>query len=176
MVVIENNSVGFHVLEKLKEKEYSNVYHSKKGSHKYVEQYAAEGNSSVVAGFTTSMKTRPLIIAKFEEFIRNKVLTIYSKRLANELDTFIWKNGRPEAQRSYNDDLIMAASIGCWVRDTAIIENKKDIEYKKAFLNAMITTKTTLDTRAPGQMKANMSDRINEARKQMEEFGWVIKG
>ena len=40
----------------------------------------------------------------------------------------------------------------------------------------MITTKTTLDTRAPGQMKANMSDRINEARKQMEEFGWIIKG
>ena len=176
MVVIENNSVGFHVLEKLKEKEYPNIYHSKKGSHKYVEQHAAEGNSSVVPGFTTSMKTRPLIIAKFEEFIRNKVITIYSKRLANELDTFIWKNGRPEAQRSYNDDLIMAASIGCWVRDTAIIENKRDIEYKKAFLNAMITTKTTLDTRAPGQMKANMTDRTNEARKQMEEFGWIIKG
>ena len=176
MVVIENNSVGYHVLEKLKEKEYPNLYHSKKGSHKYVEQHVAEGNSSVVPGFTTSMKTRPLIIAKFEEFIRNKVITIYSKRLANELDTFIWKNGRPEAQRSYNDDLIMAASIGCWVRDTAIIENKRDIEYKKAFLNAMITTKTTLDTRAPGQMKANMTDRTNEARKQMEEFGWIIKG
>ena len=176
MVVIENNSVGFHVLEKLKEKEYPNLYHSKKGSHKYVEQHVAEGNSSVVPGFTTSMKTRPLIIAKFEEFIRNKVITIYSKRLANELDTFIWKNGRPEAQRSYNDDLIMAASIGCWVRDTAIIENKRDIEYKKAFLNAMITTKTTLDTRAPGQMKANMSDRIKDAQKQMKEFGWIIKG
>jgi hypothetical protein len=176
MVVIENNSVGFHVLEKLKDKEYPNVYHSKKGTHQYVESYAAEGNSSVVPGFTTSMKTRPLIIAKFEEFIRNKVLTIYSKRLANELDTFIWKNGRPEAQRSYNDDLIMAASIGCWVRDTAIVENKRDIEYKKAFLNAMITSKTTLDTRAPGQMKANMKDRIADERQKRKDFGWIIKG
>lgn len=176
MVVIENNSVGFHVLEKLKEKEYSNVYHSKKGTHQYVEQYAAEGNSSVVPGFTTSMKTRPLIIAKFEEFIRNKVITIYSKRLANELDTFIWKNGRPEAQRGYNDDLIMAASIGCWVRDTAIVENKRDIEYKKAFLNAMITTNTTLDTRAPGQVKAGMKERIADERKKMKDFGWIIKG
>ncbi len=176
MVVIENNSVGFHVLEKLKEKEYSNIYHSKKGTHQYVESYAAEGNSSVIPGFTTSSKTRPLIIAKFEEFIRNKVLTIYSKRLANELDTFIWKNGRPEAQRSYNDDLIMAASIGCWVRDTAIIENKKDIEYKKAFLNAMISTKTTLDTRAPGQAKTNFNDRMNDEIKKMKEFDWIIKG
>ena len=176
MVVIENNSVGYHVLEKLKERGYSNVYHSKKGSHKYVEQYAAEGNSSVVPGFTTSQKTRPLIIAKFEEFIRNKVLTIYSKRLANELDTFIWKSGRPEAQRGYNDDLVMAASIGCWVRDTAIIENKRDIEYKKAFLNAMITTKTTLDTRAPGQAKVNMSDRMFDEHEKMKEFAWILKG
>ena len=176
MVVIENNSVGFHVLEKVKEKGYTNIYHSKKGSHEYVEQHAALGNSSVIPGFTTSHKTRPLIIAKFEEFIRNKVLTIYSKRLANELDTFIWKNGRPEAQRSYNDDLVMAASIGCWVRDTAIVENKRDIEYKKAFLNAMVSTKTTLDTRAPGQMKASMKDRIAEERQKIKEFGWIFKG
>ena len=117
-----------------------------------------------------------MIIAKFEEFIRNKVLTIYSKRLANELDTFIWKNGRPEAQRSYNDDLVMAASIGCWVRDTAIIENKRDIEYKKAFLNAMITTKTTLDTRAPGQMKPNMQDRMFDERQKMKDLAWIYKG
>ena len=125
MVVVENNSVGFHVLEKLREIPYPNLYYSKKGTHQFVEQAYAEGDSSVVPGFTTSQKTRPLIIAKFEEFIRNKVLTIYSQRLANELDTFIWKNGRPEAQRSYNDDLIMAAAIGCWVRDTALIENKR---------------------------------------------------
>ena len=176
MVVIENNSVGYHVLDKLKDKAYPNVYHSKKGTHQYVEQYAAEGNSSVVPGFTTSQKTRPLIIAKFEEFIRNKVLTIYSKRLANELDTFIWKNGRPEAQRSYNDDLVMACAIGCWVRDTAIIENKRDIEYKKAFLNAMIATTTTLDTRAPGQAKPNMRDRMFDEHKKMKEFAWIFKG
>jgi len=176
MVVIENNSVGFHVLEKLKEKEYPNVYHSKKGTHQYVESHAAEGNSSVIPGFTTSMKTRPLIIAKFEEFIRNKVLTIYSKRLANELDTFIWRHGRPEAQRGYNDDLIMAASIGCWVRDTAIIENKKDLEYKKAFLNAMFTTTTTLDTRSPGQMNGDMKDRINEEVNKRKQYSWILKG
>ena len=147
MVVVENNSVGFHVLDKLIEKGYSNIYFSKKGNHEYIDQYLAEGNSNAIAGFTTSHKTRPLIIAKFEEFIRNKVLTIYSTRLTNELDTFIWKNGRPQAQRGYNDDLVMAASIGCWVRDTAIVENKKDIQYKKAFLNAIICTNTTLETR-----------------------------
>jgi len=176
MVVIENNSVGYHVLDKLKDRGYTNIYFSKKGTHEYVEQYAAEGNSSIVPGFTTSHKTRPLIIAKFEEFIRNKVLTIYSKRLANELDTFIWRNGRPEAQRSYNDDLVMAASIGCWVRDTAIIENQRDIQYKKAFLNAMVTSHTTLDTTVPGQRKRNLSEKLTDEQNKMKEFAWIFKG
>ena len=176
MLVVENNNVGFHVLEKLLEKGYKNVYHSKKGSHEYVEQHAALGDSSVIPGFTTSLKTRPLIIAKFEEFIRNKVLTIYSKRLANELDTFIWKNGRPEAQRGYNDDLVMAAAIGCWVRDTAIVENQRDVEYKKAFLNSIVTNRTTLDTRAPGQYKASLKESFEEQQKLRKQFSWIFKG
>ena len=176
MVVVENNSVGYHVLEKLKEKEYENIYFSKKGTHEYVEQYMAEGNSSVVPGFTTSHKTRPLIIAKFEEFIRNKMLTIYSTRMINELDTFIWKAGRPEAQRGYNDDLIMAAAIGCWVRDTAIIENQRDVAYKKAFLDAIITNNTKLDTRIPGMHKPNSMERAHDEKNKLKDHLWVLKG
>ena len=30
-----------------------------------------------VPGFTTTLKTRPLIVAKLEEFIRNKIIKIY---------------------------------------------------------------------------------------------------
>jgi hypothetical protein len=176
LLVVENNSVGFHVLEKLREKEYDNIYFSKKGTHEYVDQYVAEGNSSVIPGFTTSNKTRPLIIAKFEEFIRNKMLTIYSSRLANELDTFIWRNGRPEAQRSYNDDLIMAAAIGCWVRDTAIIENQRETAYKKAFLDAIMTSNSQLDTRVPGQHKRSMLERAFDERQKMKDHMWILKG
>jgi hypothetical protein len=176
LLVVENNSVGFHVLEKLREKEYDNIYFSKKGTHEYVDQYVAEGNSSVIPGFTTSNKTRPLIIAKFEEFIRNKMLTIYSSRLANELDTFIWRNGRPEAQRSYNDDLIMAAAIGCWVRDTAIIENQRETAYKKAFLDAIITSNSHLDTRVPGQHKQSTLERAFDERQKMKDHMWILKG
>ena len=143
MVVVENNSVGFAVLDKLRDKAYPNLYHSIKSSHDYIDQYQAETHSSAIPGFTTSMKTRPLIVAKFEEYIRNKMLTIYSRRLINELDTFIWRKGKPEAQRGYNDDLIMACAIGCWVRDTVLIENKRDIEYKKAFINCIMIKQDT---------------------------------
>jgi len=179
MVVVENNSVGFAVLDKLKEKAYPNLYHSLKSSHDYIDQYQAETHSSAIAGFTTSMKTRPLIVAKFEEYIRNKMLTIYSRRLINELDTFIWRNGKPEAQRGYNDDLIMACAIGCWVRDTVLIENKRDIEYKKAFLNCIMTNKTHIDSRIPGMTRPKQTELFEKAiseKKKMNEFLWLLKG
>lgn len=179
MVVVENNSVGFAVLDKLRDKAYPNLYHSIKSSHDYIDQYQAETHSSAIPGFTTSMKTRPLIVAKFEEYIRNKMLTIYSRRLINELDTFIWRKGKPEAQRGYNDDLIMACAIGCWVRDTVLIENKRDIEYKKAFINCIMTNKTHIDSRIPGMTRPRQTELFEKAigeKKKINEFLWLLKG
>jgi len=179
MIVVENNTVGYTVLDKLKDRHYPNVYHSVKSTHEYIDQLQAEMRSGTVAGFTTSLKTRPLLIAKFEEFIRNKIITIYSQRLRAELDTFIWNNGRPEAQRGYNDDLIMACAIGCWVRDTALVENQRDVAYKRAFLDSMTNVNSRLDTTIPGMTKPRkweMDDNMNESIRTQREYSWLIKG
>jgi hypothetical protein len=179
MLVVENNNIGFSVLEKLIDAGYPNLYYSTKGTHEYVEQYAAQNASNVIPGFTTSQKTRPLIVAKLEEFIRNKLITLNSVRIYQELKTFVWKNGRPEAQRGYNDDLVMSLAIGCWVRDTVLEENTKDLNYKRAFLNSMISCNTKMNTLIPGMQgykKVESFDKINTAKKTYEEFGWLIKG
>ena len=179
MIVVENNTVGFSVLEKLKEKQYPNVYYSIKSTHEYIDPLQAETRSNAIAGFTTSLKTRPLLIAKLEEFIRNKLLTIYSQRLKSELETFIWNNSRPEAQRGYNDDLVISCAIGCWVRDTALVENKRDAEYKKAFINSMVAHTSHLDTTIPGMQKPRQlewDDKVNDAIKTNKEFLWLLKG
>ena len=184
MIVVENNNVGFSVLEKLIDKSYPNVYHSVKSTHDYVEQHIAEGMSNSVPGFTTSMKTRPLIVAKLEEFIRNKLITIYSSRTLREIETFIWNNGKPQAMRGYNDDLVMSLAIACWVRDTAFIANARNIEYKKACLGSMIKTGSRLETKMQGQIgykKGGTFDTMKEshtdaARKQYEEYKWLYKG
>ena len=178
-MVVENNSVGFSVLEKLKDLSYSNIYHSIKSTHEYVEEHLAERMSNAVAGFTNSLKTRPLIIAKMEEFVRNSLITIYSPRLLNEMKTFIWNNGRPEAMRSYNDDLVMSCAIGCWVRDTALEGNARDLEYKKAFINSTISTSTELDTRIPGMLGRSNLKLKEDMVKQIEaqkSFPWLFKG
>jgi len=178
MLVVENNNVGYTVLDKLLEHAYPNLYHSVKSTHEYIEQYQAEIRTSTIPGFTTTMKTRPLIIAKLEEFIRNKLIKVYSSRTANEMKTFIWKNGKPQAMKGYHDDLIMALAIACWVRDTAIQSSARDLNYQKAFLSSIITSKTTLNTRIKGQegyKKDNIFDKMSEAEKIYEQYKWIIK-
>jgi hypothetical protein len=96
---------------------------------------AAEKN--MVAGFSTTMKTRPLIIAKLEEYFRDESVVIRSNRLVDELFTFIYLNNRAEAMAGYNDDLVMSFAIGLWVRDTALRLRTEGIELTKKTLNRM---------------------------------------
>jgi hypothetical protein len=133
----------------------------------------------VIPGFTTSSKTRPLIVAKMEEFMRNKLIKINSNRLLSEMKTFIWKAGRPQAMRSYNDDVVMSFAIGCWVRDTVIVESQKGIEYSKEFLSAISTSKTNISTTINGMRghkKTKESQRSAEAEKFTDQYFALLKG
>ena len=178
MVVIENNNIGFSVSEKIIAAGYPNIYYSTKGSAEYIDQISAEGTTNTVPGFTTSHKTRPLIIAKLEEFIRNKTIKINSLRTVNELDTFIWSYGRGQAMQGYNDDLVMSLAIACWIKDTVFQTNQRDLEYKKAMLTSLVKTNTMMDTKIPGMNGYNkdLSISRNEAKQQYENFFWVYKG
>jgi hypothetical protein len=178
LLVVENNGIGISVLEKLKDLAYPNLYYSIKGTHEFVESYKGAYDDRAVPGFTTSTKTRPLIVAKLEEFIRNKLITIHSTRLFHELKTFIWHNGKPQAMRSYHDDLVMALAIGCWVRDTALQVNQTEIEYKKAMLGGIMKTDTTMNTQIKGQQgyAQTFSQKYEKEIKQTKEFFWIYKG
>ena len=175
MVAVENNSVGYTVLDKLIESNCPNLYYSYKSSHEYVDPLTAETTNSAIAGFTMSMKTRPLVISKMEEFIRNKLIKIYSKRIYNEMKTFVWQNGRPQAMKKYNDDLITSCAIGCWVKDVAFTVNQRDLEYKKAFLNSMKKTSSTMNTTIPG-MHGHKPVVESDEKNKMKEFIWLLKG
>ena len=73
----------------------------------------------------------------------------------------------------------MSLAIGCWVRDTVLEENTRDLKYKRAFLNSMITTTTKLNTTIPGMYgykKSESFDKIKEAQNVYKDFGWLIKG
>ena len=68
------------------------------------------------------------------------------------MKTFVWENGKPQAMKKHNDDLIMACAIGCWVKETALTVNKRAVEYQKAFLSSMNSTNKILNTAIPGML------------------------
>ena len=178
LIVVENNSVGWAVLNKLEEAGYPNIYYSRKSTHEQVDSYLAE-SSGVVPGFSTTMKTRPLIIAKLEEFVRNKLINIKSRRLFNEMKTFVWHNGKAQAMKKHNDDLIMACSIACWIRDTVYATNQRSVDYHRAFLSSMSTTNKSLNTSIPGMIgyeKLKREKKLEKALGKHEEFLWLLKG
>jgi hypothetical protein len=180
LLVVENNNVGYNVLEKLIEMEYPNLYFSVKSTHEYIEQNTAEFHNNTVPGFTTSSKTRPLIIAKMEEFVRNRVIKIKSGRLYQEFETFVWNNGRPEAMRGYHDDLVMSMAIACWISDTALTANKRESAYTKAILGSIMKANSKMTTLVQGQAgyKQNQAfDPFSEDLKQKyRDLLWLIKG
>jgi hypothetical protein len=177
LLVVENIGIGISVLEKLELLQYKNIYYSLKGTHEYIEQEVAYSNDSSVPGFSTTTKTRPLVVAKMEEFIRNKLVIIHSNRLCNELDTFIWNNGKAQAMKGYNDDLIMSLAISCWVRDTALTANEREMEYREAFFSSMVSTQRKFDTSIPGMLGHNsFENRKQEAVEQAQDFIWLMKG
>lgn len=141
ILVVEQNSVGFSCLEHIKLIGYENLYYSAKGDLVGGETFDTSlplpSMNKFVPGITTSPKNRPLILSKFEEYIRTRRIIIRSERLLEELRRFIWKNNKAEAAKGYNDDLIMSAAIACWIKDTYLDGNILSEELSKDLLSSI---------------------------------------
>jgi hypothetical protein len=94
-----------------------------------------DNSNNLVPGFTMSLRTRPLIINKFREYVGDRSVTIQSKRLVEEMKVFVWKNGRPEAQTGYNDDLVMSFGIAMYLRDTSLKFQQQSLDLTRNALN-----------------------------------------
>ncbi len=141
LLVIENANIGWAALQPAIDRGYRNLYYTYK--HEGVvdpevqlnKGYDMKDRSQMTPGFTTSSRTRPLLVSKLDIYFREKTCTVKSKRLIDELLVFIWNGNRPEAQRGYNDDLVMAFAISLFVRDHALKLRNEGIELNRLALN-----------------------------------------
>ena len=138
LLIADNSTIGFASLQQVIDRQYKNLFYMSKdlqvvdvltSNYRY-------NKRDMVPGFTISSRTRPLIIAKLDEYMRQNSIILRSTRMLSELETFIWKNGRAEALSNYHDDLTMALAIGLWVRDTALRIHQDQLELTKQGLNA----------------------------------------
>jgi hypothetical protein len=143
LLSIENANVGWDTVQTAIDRGYRNLYYSPKQDALTSDQWARRMDSAngLVAGFTTSVKTRPLMIEKFREYAHEKSCVIRSKRLIEEMKVFIWKNSKAQAQDGYNDDLVMSFAMGLYLRDTALRFRKYNMEQDRATLTGFSVDK-----------------------------------
>ena len=78
---------------------------------------------------------RVQIIATFEEYLRHG-FRVNSSRLLNEMNTFIYVNGRPDHQKGQHDDLIMSVAMALYVGETSFSSLNKVTNQTKAMINS----------------------------------------
>jgi len=141
LLVVENANIGWSTIEQIIERDYKNLYYSSNSTQDTVESYMSKfERDKLVPGFTMSLKTRPLVVAKMMEYIREKSCIIRSKRLLSELRVFVWKNGKAQAQSGYNDDLVMSFATGLYIRDTALKLRQQGQDLTRAQMQTFLNT------------------------------------
>ncbi len=102
---VENNNHGLTTLNTIKKNEYWNLFFSK-SYDKIADTYTQK------LGWTTSIRTKPLMIDKLSEFVRELYLGIYSDLIISEMFTYVIEdNGKTNAQSGCYDDTVMSCAI-----------------------------------------------------------------
>lgn len=136
LVVIENTGLGHETVSFVIETGYRNIYFTPKGDtmnvSDYLQKVFVEDLSKMTPGFSTTTKTRPFILSALRSYIHDRNLIIRSKRLHQQLTTFVWKNGKAAAQSGHNDDLVICYAMAVYLRDSAMQYQQNGLEITKA--------------------------------------------
>lgn len=142
LLIVENANIGWAVLQQIIDRQYQNTFYSS-ADLQYVDVERQLTNKinrdekKMIPGFTNSQKTRPLLISKLESYFRERSVEVRSLRFMDELAVFIWDGNKVAAMKGYNDDLVMAMSIGLWVRDTALKLRQQSMELNRSMLGGI---------------------------------------
>lgn len=132
VVVDITGGMGVATSRKLQEMGYTNMYYDGvEPTHKW--KYDPKSNEKI-PGLNFNNK-RVQIISSFEIALRHN-FKMYSSRLYNEMNTFIYINGRPDHQKGHHDDCIMAISMALFAAEKSFQNLEKVVNHTKAMVNS----------------------------------------
>ena len=175
LLVVENNNIGWAAIQQVIDREYPNLFYTSKDlqyvdvQHQMTNKYRAQ-ERNMVPGFSTTAKSRPLIVAKLEEMFREESVVVHSQRLIDELFVFIYNGNKAEAMTGYNDDLVMSFAIALWVRDTALRLRSEGIELSKKAIQGIGQNPAVYKS----EPKTNDSWEM-DVKGDKEDLTWLIK-
>lgn len=174
LIGVENNSIGWSILDRLLERSYANLYYTVGDSYERKHQELVSGKDLYkqekrVAGFTTSEKSRRIMLTQMRQTIVDGQIKINSKRLINELKVFIWNGKKPEAAKGYNDDLVMSFGIANYLVDFAFYDFEEKNAQVAGNLSALQIVYNESNIRVPTKIETGV-DYSNQA-----EIDWMRK-
>ena len=87
---------------------------------------------------------RTQIVAAFEEQLRKGFL-VRSSRLLNELNTFVYMNGRPDHMKGSHDDSIMSMSMALYAGDMCFNQLQRNDSKNKAVIESWALSERTYE-------------------------------
>ena len=181
VVVDITGGMGITTVRKMQELGYRNLYIDGVDSM----NIWAVNKSAIdkIPGINFNNK-RVQIIAAFEEGVRHK-FHIRSVRLYNEMNTFIYLNGRPDHQKGQHDDLIMGISMALYVGESSFSKLEKVTEHTKSMIdswavvsNDAVAKEAHFNPVIPNQNFLNERAGLSRGatRKEYEQYGWLFNG
>jgi hypothetical protein len=132
LIAPEVNTYGYMTCVKLRDDGYPKLFYKKNKGDPF--NYIPKQDE--LPGFDNQQKSRTQILSKLEEMIRNKQLWIHSRRLYEQLNTFVWNNGKAMASSDSHDDLVISSAIGAWLCGDGGKVSETELQMMYAMLNA----------------------------------------
>ena len=196
LVVVEAiGGYGDSVALSLLELGYPNLYYDDPTLKNYTNENMAKftnhkfDQKNRLPGFRSNA-LRLQMISNFVELIKENAFKIRSMRTINELETWVFKNGRPDHQDGAHDDLLTCLAMGLFIMQFYMIRKDKDKTKDAAMLKSWRVNKTDylnsktreLDNNmnvSPKQNKYNMpfySSRSVDKKKQARFMAMLMIG
>jgi hypothetical protein len=177
IVIDITGGMGVSTARKLQEMNYKNLYIDgvEMGNKWKYDPKALDK----IPGLNFNNK-RVQIISSFEESMRHG-FKIYSNRLFNEMNTFIYINGRPDHQKGHHDDLIMAIAMATYVGENSFNQLTKVAEQTKAMLdswtvntNEEVSRKVSFDPVMPAGRPYNQNYGNEATKNDYQKYLWLF--
>lgn len=181
-VVIDiTGGMGVSTSRKMQELGYKNLYVDGvdyQNKWKYDPKQAEK-----IPGINFNSK-RVQIIAAFEEAVRHE-FKLKSSRLLNEMNNFVYINGRPDHQKGGHDDLIMSFAMALYVAESSFSQLTKVTEQTKAMINSWTiqSDDTSSKSVAFNPQIPNFTSRYQDpnlnsgpSRDDYMKYGWLFGG
>jgi hypothetical protein len=186
IVIDITGGMGVATSRKLQELSYKNLYIEGVNT-----QNIWEYNSKAlekIPGLNFNNK-RTQIVAAFEEQLRKNFI-VRSSRLLNELNTFVYMNGRPDHMKGSHDDAIMSLSMALYAGDICFNQLQRADASNKAMLESWVTSErsyevnktfysygTSLDPIGAMAIDENFyhqGNPLNVGKEAYNEFSWLF--